>query len=137
MSDKEEQVENIEEICEEVKAEPTTKENYKELKATIDSLTKDFEKFDTKKVKAAGQRVRNHLLNAKKLCDVLRKQLMCEMRDLPTKHRIVSEPAVESSKDEIKEEEQPKTEAESEQKPKPKRTRKANVKKVKTEPKTD
>ena len=66
----------------------TSKENYEQLRATIDTIQSDFEKFEAKKIKAAGQRVRNHLLNAKKLCDVLRKQIIDETRGLPTKHRI-------------------------------------------------
>ena len=69
----------------------TTKENYETLKATIEALSVDFEKFDTKKVKAAGQRARNHLLTAKKLCDTLRKQIITEMRELPTRHRITDD----------------------------------------------
>ena len=85
----------------------TTKENYDTLKATIEALSKDFSKFEDKKVKAAGQRVRNNLLNAKKLCDTLRKQIMKEMRELPTKHRISSsddEETKEENKEETKEE---------------------------------
>tara|TARA_R110001599_G_scaffold73668_3_gene203662 strand:- start:5913 stop:6377 length:465 start_codon:yes stop_codon:yes gene_type:complete len=81
----------------------TTKENYDTLKATIEALCKDFIKFEDKKVKAAGQRVRNNLLNAKKLCDTLRKQIMKEMRELPTKHRISSSDD-EETKEETKEE---------------------------------
>jgi hypothetical protein len=81
----------------------TTKENYDTLKATIEALSKDFSKFEDKKVKAAGQRVRNNLLNAKKMCDTLRKQIMKEMRELPTKHRISSSDD-EDTKEEVKEE---------------------------------
>lgn len=66
----------------------TTQENYEQLKSTIDALQVDFEKFQNKKVKAAGQRARNHLLTAKKLCDTLRKQIMTEMKAIPTRHRI-------------------------------------------------
>jgi len=83
----------------------TTKENYETLKATIEALSVDFEKFDSKKVKAAGQRTRNHLLTAKKLCDNLRKQIIAEMRELPTRHRISdTENKTESESEETKEE---------------------------------
>ena len=126
----------------------TTKENYETLKSTIDALSVDFDKFEDKHVKAAGQRARNHLLTAKKLCDTLRKQIIGEMRGLPTKHRIndieeeiqpeaekVEEAAQsitdsnplkeEAEKVEVKEEAEKVEEAEPEV-VKPKRTRKAN-----------
>lgn len=67
--------------------EQTTRQNYDTLKAVIESLSQDFDKFESKKVKIAGQRVRNNLLNAKKLCDKMRKQIITEMKELPTKHR--------------------------------------------------
>ena len=63
-------------------------ENYKKLKAIVSAIDVDFEKFQNKKVKASGNRVRNNLLNVKKLCDELRKQIQNEMKKLPTKHRI-------------------------------------------------
>jgi len=126
----------------------TTKENYETLKATIEALSVDFEKFDNKKVKAAGQRARNHLLTAKKLCDTLRKQIITEMRVLPTRHRISdteskTESESEETEDKKETEELPPapelkretTEAaqiKTEPIPliKPKRTRKANKKKL-------
>ena len=130
----------------------TTKENYETLKATIEALSVDFEKFDSKKVKAAGQRARNHLLTAKKLCDTLRKQIITEMRELPTRHRISdteskTESESEETEDKKETEELPPppelkretTEAIQSQKDfktepitliKPKRTRKANKRKL-------
>lgn len=62
-------------------------ENYEALKAIIEALNQDFEKFNEKKVKAAGARVRNNLLNCKKLCDKLRKQVLADIKALPIKHR--------------------------------------------------
>lgn len=124
----------------------TTKENYETLKATIEALSVDFEKFDNKKVKAAGQRARNHLLTAKKLCDTLRKQIITEMKDFPTRHRISDTESKTESESEETEELPPApelkretTEAAQSQKDfktepipliKPKRTRKANKKKL-------
>lgn len=73
------------------KVEPvvkTMKENYDALKATVEALTLDYEKFNDKKVKAAGARVRNNLLNCKKLCDTLRKQVLADIKALPIKHRV-------------------------------------------------
>jgi hypothetical protein len=74
-------------------------ENYEKLKAVIMALTQDYEKFKDKKVKAAGQRVRNGLLNTKKLCDELRKQVKAEINSIPIKHRKSSS----SESDEIEE----------------------------------
>jgi len=119
-------------------------ENYKDLQALIECLNIDFDKFQKKKVKAAGQRARNSLLNCKKLCDTLRKQIIAEIKAIPIKHRIQ-----ESGDDETEEKDeappsppklvrqtgangphethQPKPEP---AKPKKKRTRKANKKKI-------
>ena len=68
----------------------TIDENYENLKAVTTALTNDYEKFKQKKVKAAGQRVRASLLNTKKLCDTLRKQVKDEITSIPIKHRIKS-----------------------------------------------
>ena len=66
-------------------------ENYENLKAVITALTQDYEKFKAKKVKAAGQRVRASLLNTKKLCDIMRKQVIEDIRAIPVKHRKSSD----------------------------------------------
>lgn len=81
------------------KPSKTSTENYKSLKAITEALDTDFTKFQGKKVKASGNRVRNNLLNIKKLCDVLRKQILADINEIPTKHRITKDPQ------EVKEEE--------------------------------
>ena len=68
----------------------TIDENYENLKAVITALTNNYEKFKEKKVKAAGQRIRASLLNTKKLCDTLRKQVKEEITAIPIKHRSKS-----------------------------------------------
>ena len=88
--------ENKNEIIVEAKTDATTEaktmsENYETLKATAEAMTSDFEKFNSKKIKAAGQRVRSHLLIIKKLCDTLRKQIIADINDIPIKHRIEDE----------------------------------------------
>ena len=65
-------------------------EIYGNLKAIIIALEQDYEKFKSKKIKVAGTRVRNTLLHCKKLCDVLRKQLLTQINKLPVKHRSKS-----------------------------------------------
>ena len=65
----------------------TIDDNYNNLKAVIMALTQDYEKFKTKKVKVAGARVRNNLLNCKKICDTMRKQVLEQIKELPIKHR--------------------------------------------------
>ena len=69
-------------------------ENYKDLQALIECLNIDVDKFNEKKVKAAGQRARNNLLNCKKLCDKLRKQIMVDLKDIPVKSRSVTSPSL-------------------------------------------
>ena len=122
----------------------TIDENYDNLKAVITALTNDYEKFKQKKVKAAGQRVRASLLNTKKLCDTLRKQVKEEITAIPIKHRNKSSDEDKSSEDdkpEEKKEEHPfvksfrehviiEPDGEEEKKEKPKRKRKANKPKV-------
>jgi len=95
--------ENIKEEIKEINTDiKTIDENYDNLKAVITALTQDYEKFKSKKVKAAGQRVRNGLLNTKKLCDILRKQVLADMREIPIKHRF----SKSSDEEEVKSEEE-------------------------------
>jgi hypothetical protein len=70
------------------KNEDSMSDNFKKLKATVEALEFDFSKFYDKRVKVAGSRCRNNLMNCKKLCDTLRKQILEDIKDLPTKHRI-------------------------------------------------
>ena len=71
--------------------EKSAGDNYKALKSIIETLDIDFSKFQHKKVKACGARVRNNLLNVKKLCDMLRKQILFDIKEIPTKHRKTTE----------------------------------------------
>ena len=103
--------ENIKEEIKEMETNTEIKtidENYDNLKAVITALTQDYEKFKSKKVKAAGQRVRNGLLNTKKLCDTLRKQVLADIREIPIKHRSKSSSDEEGEvkSDEVKSEEE-------------------------------
>ena len=115
-------------------------DNYDELKCLIDALYLDFDKFRNKKVKASGQRARNILLNCKKLCDVMRKEILNDLKNMPIKQRKAKKEAKKEAKEEVEEEveeeakeEEAKEESkeEVEEKPKKKRVRRANKKKVK------
>ena len=110
----------------------TIDENYDNLKAVITALTSDYEKFKQKKVKAAGQRVRASLLNTKKLCDKLRKQVKEEISSIPIKHRNKSSDEDKSSEDDKPEDKSSEDEKKEEHVvvEKPKRKRKANKPKV-------
>jgi hypothetical protein len=90
----------------------TIDENYNNLKAVIMALTQDYEKFKEKKIKAAGQRVRASLLNTKKLCDVMRRQVIDDIRAIPIKHRKSSDEEMD-----IVEEEKPEMDIVEEEKP--------------------
>ena len=74
---------------EEVNKVKTIDDNYDNLKAVILALDQDYEKFKTKKVKVVGVRVRNNLLNCKKLCDTLRTQVLSQIKEIPIKHRVI------------------------------------------------
>jgi hypothetical protein len=112
--------------------EKTMEDNHKALQAIIEALNQDFTKFHAKKVKAAGARVRNNLLNCKKLCDKLRKQIQTEVRSLPVRHRIASDIKNddEKSSDEEVEKSSDEEKKEVEEVEKPKRKRRANKPKV-------
>ena len=114
------------------------KENYELLKSNVDSMNSDFEKFNNKKIKVAGSRFRNSLLNCKKLCDTLRKQVTENISTLPIKHRTQPRdsptPISSEEEEEVKEEvvvtQESQTQEEAKEEPnktiKKKRTRKAN-----------
>ena len=109
----------------------TMSENYEALKATVDAMTSDFEKFNTKKIKAAGQRARSNLLTIKKLCDKLRKQIIVDIKDIPIKHRIDTDDEIPEPL-ELKREttEAPKLETDEEPVKKVRKPRRANKKKT-------
>lgn len=106
--------------------EKTMEENHKELQAIVEALNQDFLKFNHKKVKIAGARVRNNLLNCKKLCDKLRRQIQSEVKILPTRHRIKGDSSDEETKSEEPKVEEVKVEEPKVEEVKVKRTRKAN-----------
>jgi hypothetical protein len=134
MTDKEIKNEIVEDAKEDTPIETDTKtmsENYETLKATVDAMTSDFEKFNSKKIKAAGQRARSNLLTIKKLCDTLRKQIIFDIKDIPIKHRIDTDDEIPEPL-ELKREttEAPKLETDEEPVKKVRKPRRANKKKT-------
>lgn len=108
MTNKEIKIENVEEANPndlnnsiEVKA---IDEEFKTLKSLVDAMTSDFERFNSKKVKACGQRARSNLLTIKKLCDTLRKQIIIDIKNIPINHRITTDDEVVEveTKEEVK-----------------------------------
>lgn len=79
----------------------TSNENYEILCALVKASEIDFEQFQTSHVKACGNRVRHNLLNVKKLCDTLRKQILEDTKVMPNNKR---EPKQEDKQDEKKDE---------------------------------
>lgn len=74
-----------------IEDEKTMLFNYELIKSIVSAIDQDFEKFNSKKIKIAGSRIRNNLLNCKKLCDKLRKQILNNIKELPIKHRNLGE----------------------------------------------
>ena len=66
--------------------------DYETLRSTIEALTMDYTKFKEQKIKACGLRVRNNLLNCKKLCDKIRKDVLLDMKAVPVKARKEKDP---------------------------------------------
>ena len=105
--------------------EKTGVENYYLLKATVEAIDSDYTKFQNRRVKVCGNRVRNNLLNIKKLCDVLRKQILEDIKTIPTKHRVKK---IEVNVEMVEEEEVEEVEEEVEEVKKVKKARKRKTK---------
>jgi hypothetical protein len=73
-------------------------ENYEKICSMVKAMETDHIKFSQKKVKASGNRLRNNLLNIKKLCDEMRKDILTDMAKIPTKHRVLDKPPLERQK---------------------------------------
>tara|TARA_R110002126_G_scaffold255844_3_gene398866 strand:- start:2351 stop:2599 length:249 start_codon:yes stop_codon:yes gene_type:complete len=67
----------------------TMDKRYSELKSMVDSMEGEFKKFNDKKIKTSGKRVRNSLLSCKKMCDVLRREIQAELKSMPVSSRVV------------------------------------------------
>ena len=58
---------------------------FKELFAVVAVLEMDSKKFDAKPSKTSGSRLRASLLTTKKLCDILRKEVLATVKAVPSK----------------------------------------------------
>ena len=67
----------------------TIGQQYKLLEDVVEILKHDFIKFNEKKIKIAGIRVKNHLTVINNLTNLMKKGIIQEIKSLPTKHRIV------------------------------------------------
>jgi hypothetical protein len=65
----------------------TLNDNFERIKGLTNTLAIDFIKLD-KKVKCSGARVRQTLLDIKKLCDLMRRQVLSQVKEIPIKHRV-------------------------------------------------
>ena len=65
----------------------TLNDNFERIKGLTNTLAIDFIKLD-KKVKCSGTRVRQTLLDIKKLCDLMRRQVLSQVKEIPIKHRV-------------------------------------------------
>ena len=70
----------------------TADTQYEELKSLVRSMEFEHKKFRLRKIKASGQRVRNTLLDIKKLCDKMRKDIQAEIKAMPTRSKAVKIP---------------------------------------------
>lgn len=71
----------------------SVQQNYEKLNGIVSALSGDLDKFNAKRNKSAGQRVRSGLLNCKKVCDLMRKQLNEDIKSIPVASRKKAEPA--------------------------------------------
>ena len=73
--------------------------NYEKLKSIVNTLDNDLKHYETKNVKASGQRSRAHLLSIKKLCDTMRKEIMVSIKATPVKSRTKKDIVEDTVKD--------------------------------------
>ena len=76
----------------------TSAEEYDTLRSSINALSVDFKKFNEKKVKIAGSRIRSKLLDIKKITDSLRVTVLADIKKIPIKKRVVKEKALADEK---------------------------------------
>lgn len=69
------------------------KENshYDNIVGAVSTCGLELNKFKSTKQKEACKRARAQLLNIKKMCDALRKELKCEFDSIPVRHRKAKE----------------------------------------------
>lgn len=72
--------------------------SYLELKSLVASIDYEMKKFEARKVKVSGARVRASLLSVKKLADKMRKDIQEQIRELPSKSRPIKIPKKTSLK---------------------------------------
>ena len=77
---------------------------FSEIKALIGSAEFELKKFESKKIKSSGSKVRAALLDIKKLCDSLRKDIQAEIKAIPKKERKVKMPSKVQQAAEMKKE---------------------------------
>jgi hypothetical protein len=77
----------------------TLNENYEQMKGLVNSLSIEMDKLQNKKIKSSGLRVRASLLDIKRLCDTMRKQILVDVKAMPVRPRkkkeVVAEDEVE------------------------------------------
>jgi hypothetical protein len=74
----------------------TMNENFTNLNTLVGSVGLELTRFQTKPTKTGATRVRASLLSIKKLCDLMRKQILAESKQIGTTARVKVEPVVES-----------------------------------------
>ena len=67
-------------------------ESYQKLKTIVESMGEDCSKFHDSKVKACATRYRAKLLQCKKLCTEIRKEVQVEVKSIPVKRKAKSAP---------------------------------------------
>ena len=69
-------------------------DRFNELKSLISSMEYEHKKWTLRKIKASGQRVRNNLLEVKKIATLLRKEISDEIKSMPvrSKPRAIPKP---------------------------------------------
>lgn len=79
--------------------------HHEELKKIHEVIAINYEKFHTKGVKTAGTRLRNSLMDSRKLVDLMRKDVLEKSKEMPVKKRTDKKPLPEQAAEPLKVEE--------------------------------
>ena len=65
---------------------------FQELKSLVASMEYEHKKWSLRKIKASASRVRNNLLEVKKIATLMRKEIQAEVRDMPVRSKPIKIP---------------------------------------------
>ena len=75
-------------------------DNLTVIQSLLDTTNIEVNNLQNKQIKTSAARARANLLSIKKLCDMIRKDILTEVKAIPTKTRTKTPESVEGKEDE-------------------------------------